>query len=322
MYICKPHLMMMTTHMSTAGSNALSASMRFAVPTAGCPPPKLLEPTRLMVPLPRNHHCPRTGCDSPAIQLVDAPLLYYHSNGSCGVPRSGTGAWSGRLGSSAAALPNFPSQAPRIHATARRTRAASRRSSGLPVETPHRESPPGRQSQPRGVRAHGALPEAENRCGAGTRWIADHSTVSRRSSNLACTNEATPCGESPDGTTPRIQTAQRRESERPHGRDTREFQRPPGRYNSHTGLRRSEWGMRGAPVHLHPSRPDGSPPSTVRRHHKPENADEHSASSMSPHILPALCVANMFRNTRTSRELHSDSEMFLNARSCCSDFSH
>ena len=156
---------MMTTHMSTPGSNAPNATsvsirlLGFPDLTVGCPPPQLLEPT----------HCPRTGCDSPAIHLEEAPLLYYHSNDVSDVPRSGTGAWSGRLGSSAAALPNFPSQAPRIHATARRTRAASRRSPGLPVETPHRESPPGRRSQPRGVRAHGALPEAGNRCGAGTR---------------------------------------------------------------------------------------------------------------------------------------------------------
>ena len=167
--IPKPHVMM-TTHMSTAGSNAPSASMRFAVLTVGCPPPKLLEPTCLMVPLPRNHrHRPRTGRDSPASHLDDAPLLLYSHNDSYGVPRSGTGVRSGWTGRSATALPVCPSRTPRIHATARRTRAASRRSSGLPVETPHRESPPGRQSQPRGVRAHGALPEAGNRCGAGTR---------------------------------------------------------------------------------------------------------------------------------------------------------
>ena len=84
-------------------------------------------------------------------------------------------------------------------------------------------------------------------------------------------------------------------------------------------LMRSEWGMRGAPVHLHPSSQDGSPQSAVRRHHKHENADEHSASSMSPHILPALRLANMFENTRKYRAQHSDSEMFLNARSCCSE---
>ena len=77
--------------------------------------------------------------------------------------------------------------------------------------------------------------------------------------------------------------------------------------------------MRGALVHLHPSRPDDSPPSVVQRHHKHENADKHSASSMSPHILPALCLTNMFRNTRTCRVRHSDIDMFLNTRRCCSE---
>ena len=161
----------MTTHMSTAGSNALSASMRFAVPTVGCPPPKLLEPIRPMVPLHRNHrHSPRTGCDSPAIHLDEAAASLISFNGSCGVPRSGTGVRSGRTGRSATALPVCPSRTPRIHATARRICAAIRRarSPELPVEETHRESPPGRQSQPRGVRAHGALPESGNRCGAGT----------------------------------------------------------------------------------------------------------------------------------------------------------
>ena len=79
------------------------------------------------------------------------------------------------------------------------------------------------------------------------------------------------------------------------------------------------WGMRGALVHLHPSRPDDSPPSVVRRHHKHENADEHSASSMSPHILPAVCMMNMSSNTRTGKGQHSDVKMFLNARRCCSE---
>ena len=157
MCISKPHLTM-TTHMSTPGSNAPNATsvsirlLGFPDLTVGCPPPQLLEPT----------HCPRTGRDSPAIHLDEASSLLSF-NDAYGSPRSGTGTWPGRVGSSAAALPNFPSQAPRIHATARRTRAASRRSSGQPVETPHRESPPGRQSQPRGVRAHGALPETGNR---------------------------------------------------------------------------------------------------------------------------------------------------------------
>ena len=210
--ISTPH-MRMTTHMSTPGPNVLSASMRFAALTVGCPPPKLLEPIRPMVPLPRNHrHSPRTGCDSPAVHLDDAPLLLYSHNDSYGVPRSGTGVRSGWTGRSAAALPVYPSRTPRIHATARRTCAASRRAHSLTllVESKHRESPPGRrQSQPRGVRAHGAPLEVRNRCGAGTGWIADHSTPDLRSSNLACTNEATPRGESPDGRTPRFPTATR-----------------------------------------------------------------------------------------------------------------
>ena len=70
-------------------------------------------------------------------------------------------------------------------------------------------------------------------------------------------------------------------------------------------LMRSEWGMRGAPVHLHPSHQDGSPPSAVRRHHKPENTDEHSASSMSPYILPAVCLTSRSSDTRTCREQES-----------------
>ena len=77
--------------------------------------------------------------------------------------------------------------------------------------------------------------------------------------------------------------------------------------------------MRGAPVHLHPSRPDGSPPSAVRRHHKHENTDEHSASRMSPHIRPAVCLTVRSSNTRTGRGQHSDIKMFLNARRCCSE---
>ena len=53
---------------------------------------------------------------------------------------------------------------------------------------------------------------------------------------------------------------------------------------------KSEWGMRGALVHLHPSRPDGSPPSVVRRHHKHENADKHTETNMLPHILSPVCT--------------------------------
>ena len=90
--------------------------------------------------------------------------------------------------------------------------------------------------------------------------------------------------------------------------------------SSHSlSLMRSEWGMRGAPVHLHPSRPDGSSQNAVRRHHKPENTDEHSASSMSPHILPAVCLTYMFSSTRTGKGQHSDIKMFPNARRCCSE---
>ena len=72
---------------------------------------------------------------------------------------------------------------------------------------------------------------------------------------------------------------------------------------------RSEWGMRGAPVHLHPSHQDGSPPSAVRRHHKPENTDEHSASSMSPYILPAVCLISRSSDTRTCREQESSTRI-------------
>ena len=157
-------------------------------------------------------------------------------------------------------------------------------------------------------------------------------------SQRRCTNEATPCGESPDGTTPRIQTPR---GESPDGTTPRiqtatrpRHPRVPtatrprqlihritvgGMCCEEGSLMKSEWGMRGALVHLHPSRPDDSPPSVVRRHHKHENADEHSASSMSPHILPALCLTNMFRNTRTCRVRHSDIDMFLNTRRCCSE---
>ena len=86
-------------------------------------------------------------------------------------------------------------------------------------------------------------------------------------------------------------------------------------------LMKSEWGkqVRALVTYLVPSRPDDSPPSVVRRHHKHENADEHSASSMSPHILPAVRLTNMFRNTRTYRVRHSDIDMFLNTRRCCSE---
>ena len=170
--ISTPH-MRMTTHMSTPGPNVLSASMRFAVPTVGCPPPKLLEPIRPMVPLPRNHrHSPRTGCDSPAVHLDEAPLLLLSHNGVYDVPRSGTGTWSGGVTGSIVAPVTHPSQVPRIHVTARRICAASRRarSPALPVEEKHRESPPGRQSQPRGVRAHGAPLGFGNRYG-GRGWV-------------------------------------------------------------------------------------------------------------------------------------------------------
>ena len=74
-------------------------------------------------------------------------------------------------------------------------------------------------------------------------------------------------------------------------------------------LMRSEWGMRGAPVHLHPSHQDGSPPSAVRRHHKPENTDEHSASSMSPYILPAVCLISRSSDTRTCRKQESSTRI-------------
>ena len=84
---------------------------------------------------------------------------------------------------------------------------------------------------------------------------------------------------------------------------------------------KSEWGkqVRALVTYLVPSRPDDSPPSVVRRHHKHENADEHSASSMCPYILPALCPPNMFRNTWTCRTRHSSIDMFLSTRSCCSE---
>ena len=208
--ISEPHLM--TTHVSTPGSNAPSVSIRFPDLTVGCPPPQLLEPTQQLVPLPRNQlHCPRTGRVLRPSTLDEACLLSLVLNGAYGDPRSSKGVRSGGTGRSAAALLVHPSRTPQSHVTAHRICAASRRawSSALPVERKHRESPPRRQSQPHGVRAHGAPLEVGNRCGAGTRWIADHSTADRRSSNLACTNEATPRGESPDGTTPRIRTATR-----------------------------------------------------------------------------------------------------------------
>ena len=164
--ISEPHLT--TTHMSTPGSNALSVSIRFPRLTVGCPPPQLLEPTQPLVPLLRGQpHCPRTGRVLRPATLDEASSLLSF-NDAYGSPRSGTGTWSGRVGSSAAALPNFPSQVPRIQITARRIRAASRRSPAPPLEGEHRESPPERQSQPCGVRAHGAPVGVGNRCGAGT----------------------------------------------------------------------------------------------------------------------------------------------------------
>ena len=266
MCISKPH--MMTTHMSTPGSNALSVSIRFPDLTAGYPPTQLLEPT----------HCPRTGRDSPAIHLDEASL---HASLVLKAP-------AGPVLTSLASGPR--------HVTAHRICAASRRvrSPALPVEEKHRESPPERQSQPHGVRAHGALPEAGNRCGAGTRWIADHSTADRRSSNLACTNEATPRGESPDGTTPRIPTATRPRHPRvPTATRPRQLIHRitvDGMCCEEGSLMKSEWGTRGALVHLHPSRPDDSPPSVVRRHPKPGNTDKHIATNMFPHILSSVCT--------------------------------
>ena len=55
---------------------------------------------------------------------------------------------------------------------------------------------------------------------------------------------------------------------------------------------KSEWGkqVRALVTYLVPSRPGDSPPSVVRRHPKHENADEHSASSMFPYILPAVYI--------------------------------
>ena len=146
---------MITTHVSTPGSNAFrarSVSIRFpGFPdlTVGCPPPQLLEP----------NHCPRTG--RVLRPSLDEASLLLSFNDSYGDPRSSTGTWSGGLTGSAAAPVTHPSQVPRIHATARRIRAASRRARSPVrlVERKHRESPPGRQSQPRGVRAHGARSE-------------------------------------------------------------------------------------------------------------------------------------------------------------------
>ena len=191
-------------------------SIRPPVLTVGLRPPPLLEPLPQLAP----SHGPaayvleqsatlRTSTLDEACLLSSLVL-----NDAYGDPRSGTGTWSGGARSSAAALLAHPSQVPRIQMTARRIRAASRRarSPTLPVERKHRESPPGRQSQPRGVRAHGAPLEAGNRCGAGTRWIADHSTADRRSPNLACKMRQRHAA--------RVQTAQRRDPQRPHGRDS------------------------------------------------------------------------------------------------------
>ena len=104
--------------------------------------------------------------------------------------------------------------------------------------------------------------------------------------NLACTNEETPRGESPDGTTPRIHTATR--PRHPRYRIT-----VVGMCCVEGSLMKSEWGkqVRALVTCLFPSRPD-----VARRHHKHENADEHFASKMFPHILPALCLPNMFLN--------------------------
>ena len=213
MCISEPHLR--TTHVSTIGSNAASVSTRFPGFTVGCPPPQLLEPTHPMVPLLRDHrHCPRTGRVHRPATLDEASLLSLLHNDAYGDPRSCTGVRSGGTGRSAAALLVHPSRTPRIHDTARRTRAASRRarSSTLPVERKHRESPPGRQSQPRGVRAHGHHWRLGTGVGQEPGGLQTIPPWRLRSPNLACKMRQRHAA--------RVQTAQRRDPQRPHGRDT------------------------------------------------------------------------------------------------------
>ena len=206
MCISEPHLR--TTHVSTIGSNAASVSTRFPDFTVGCPPPQLLEPT----------HCPRTGRVLRPSTLDEASVLSLVLNDAYGAPRSGTGTWSGGATGSAAAPVAHPSQVPRIQMTARRTRAASRRarSPTLPVERKHRESPPGRQSQPRGVRAHGHHWRLGTGVGQEPGGLQTIPPWRLRSPNLACKMRQRHAA--------RIQTAQRRDPQRPHGRDTERHQ--------------------------------------------------------------------------------------------------
>ena len=153
MRISEPHFI--PTHVSIPCSNATSPSVSIRSPgfLVHC-----LSRRRSWPPLMGQLPCPRIVRVLRTSTLVEPhAFCHYYSNGAFGVPRSGTGVRSGGDAGSPSAPASHPSRTPRIHDTARRTRAASRRarSSTLPVERKHRESPPGRQSQPRGVRAHG-----------------------------------------------------------------------------------------------------------------------------------------------------------------------
>ena len=143
--------------------------------------------------------------------------------------------------------------------------------------------------------------------------------------DLACKMRFTPRGESPDGKTPRVPTATRPRHPRV---PTATRPRHPihsitvgGMCREEGSLMNAEWGkqVRALVTYLVPRRPDDSLPSVVRRHHKHENADEHSASSMFPYILPALCPPDMFRGIWTCRTRRSSIAMLLSTRSCCSE---
>ena len=151
-----------------------SVSIRFPGFPVGRQPPQLLEPTPQLAPLLRGQLPSSRIVRVLRTSALDEACLHdYYSNGAFGVPRSGTrSVGEGQLRE----LLPVPRRARPLLCRIQYRTAHSRPPAAVacspkpPVEREHHESPPGRQSQPRGVRAHGAPLGIGNRHG-GRDWV-------------------------------------------------------------------------------------------------------------------------------------------------------
>ena len=216
--ISEPHFI--PTHVYLPGSNANSPSVSIRSPglTVHC-----LSRRRNWPPLVGQLLCPRIVRVLRTATLVEPQAFcHYYPNDAFGDPRSGTGTRSGGDAGSPSAPASHPSRVPRIHDTARRIRDR------LPPRLIARchqwkEStvkPAGKAiSTPRGEGTRGTTGDREQVWGQRLGRVLITLPWFPLTPNLACTNEETPRGESPEATRPdsRGHTARHR---RPHGRES------------------------------------------------------------------------------------------------------